>query len=285
MTKRIPAALLAALLLAACAAAAEEEIYPYCDFELNAYGGTMIFTYADGSREESEAWGFGADITREGMTYGDMLNGFDIVGVEILEEGDTFEGWLAFDYAITSVDEFGWEEYGYIRRSEAPVTTEELLTAPAQDGYTVFAAKWAGIPAGEYFAQEEEYETIHIPSVTLYAGEGLFLMQGEEEKYESALNVATIEPDQNVHEALQLDKLISVSCEGREFAGWTVYDVAWMETIEGMPDTDGQPCFEVFDGWYCVLWDYSVIGEGMTTEEVGELVCSEGDLLIWANWK
>lgn len=287
MIKRILAALLAAILLTACTCWAEEEIYPWCDFELDAYGGTMILTYTDGTREETDAWGFGSDITEDGMTIGDLLNHFEVADVEILSDTDAFEGWLVFDYAVTGVDEFGWEEYDHILRSEVPITTEELMAAPAQEGYTIFTAKWAGIPAGEYYAQaaEEDYETIHMPSATLYAGEGVFLMDGEEEDYESALNVATIEPGQTVHEALELDKLLDVRCEGREFAGWTVYDVAWMETIEGMPEEEGLPCFEVFDGWYCVLWDYSVIGENMSTGEMGELICGEGDLLIWANWK
>ena len=104
MIKRIPAAVLAAILLMACTSWAEEEIYPWCDFELDAYGGTMILTYTDGTREETDAWGFGSDITEDGMTIGDLLNHFEVADVEILSDTDAFEGWLVFDYAVTGVD-------------------------------------------------------------------------------------------------------------------------------------------------------------------------------------
>lgn len=287
MARRILAALMAAILLLLCVCRAEEEeIYPTCEFDLDAYGGMLNVAYGDGSADETGGWGFSTDLTEEGMTIGDILKDFDIASIEVVNEGEVFEGWLVFDVEVTE-DEDGFSEYSYSLKSEAPVTTEELLALPAQEGYTAYAAKWESMSAGEYYQYEDSgyEETIRIPSVTLYSGEGVLLMDGEEEDYESGLNVASVEPGQTVGEALELDRLLSVSCDGAEFAGWTVYDVAWMETIEGMPEDESLPHFEVFNGWYCVLYDYIVIGEGMSTEEIGELVCGEGDLLIWAGWK
>lgn len=288
MNKRILAALLAAILMLACGCWAEEEIeYPWCDFELDAFGGMMNIRYADGTAEETGGWSFSTEINRDGMTLGDVLAGFDIAGIEIIAEDDVFEGWLAFRTEEIIDEEGDFCGYDYILTNDAPITTEELMARPAEEGYSAFAAKWASIPAEEYYAQdmEDDYEMIYMPSVTLYANGGMFLHDGEEEDYEYDISASTVEPGQSVAEVVELDKIISITREGYEFDGWTVYDVAWMETVEGMPETDGQPCFEVFTNWYCVLWDYSVIGENMSTDEIRNLECGDGDLFIMANWK
>lgn len=286
MTKRILAALMAAILLLSCACwAEEEEIYPACDFDLDAYGGTLNVVYSDGSIEETGGWGFSTDITEEGMTIGSMLNNFDIAEVEILGEDDVFEGWLVFDVEETE-DEDGFSVYSYLLRGEEPITTEELLALPAQEGYVIFAAKWESIPAEEYFQDsEEDYEEIYFQSITLAANQGGILMHSEDEDFEIGMDVGTCEPGQRVDEVLELDRILAVTREGYEFAGWTVYSVGWMESLEEAPEDEDAIFYELYEDWYCVLGDAELIGEGMSTEEMGALVCGETDLFIAAGWK
>lgn len=287
MKKLLLVVLAAALLLAAFAACCAEEEYPMCEFDLDAYGqngGMLQVTYADGSTEETSAWGFGAERTDEDMTIGDMLSAFDIAALDAVCEGDVFEGWLTFKLEITT-DEDGFDTHSHVLVNDVPCTTEELLATPAPDYYAVYAAKWESIPIESYFQYEEEEIVISMASATLYANGGGMLMHSEAGDYESGMNVATTEPGQTLGEVLELDLLLSISREGYEFAGWTIYDVAVMETGEGMPEEEGLPCFEVFDGWYTVLRDYTVIGEGVDTAALHDIVCGNTDLFVVANWK
>ena len=286
MMKRILAALIAMLMLAGCAFG-EEEIYPECEFEIDAYGGALNLTYSDGSTEETGGWGIYAEITKEGMTIGDVLADLDVSGIEASLEGEVFEGWLVFDVSTTT-DEYGFDENSYTLASDAPISTEELLALPAPEEHAMYAAKWAGIPAEEYFSYEEEYmevETIHMASATLFANGGSFLAHGEEEDYEYALSVASIEPGQLLGEALELENLLRISCEGRDFSGWTIYEVGSMEITEERTEEDGLPCFELGEDWYCTLHDASIISEDMDTLALGEFVCGESDLFVIATWE
>jgi len=137
----------------------------------------------------------------------------------------------------------------------------------------------------ETFADEEEEAFIVMPSVTLYANGGAMLMHSEEEDYESGLSVATAEAGQPLGEVLELDNLLSVTREGYTFDGWMVYEVPFMETVEGQPEDVEWPCFEVFDGWYTVLHDAEVLQEGVDTTELKDMVFGEKDLFIAAQWK
>lgn len=284
--KRMVTALLAALLLALSFACSAEETYPVCEFDLDAYGengGMLYFTYADGTIEETGGWGFGVELDGSETTIGALLAKYDVTNVEAACEGDVFEGWIAFDISIRT-DEFGFDEYIYTPASDVILTTEELMASPLPESYTIYAAKWASIPVENYYQPIEE-EVFYMTAATLYANEGAMLMHSEEEDYESSMNVATVEPGQLVYDALEMENLLSITREGYEFAGWTVYDVAEMETVEGEIDAGGLPCFEVYDGWYTVLRDYTVLSENMSTEEVGQLVCGETDFFIVAQWK
>lgn len=285
MKKFIVLAVMFALMLASLAfCIAEEEEIMY-EFDLDAYslaGGVLNCTYADGTVEETGSW----CICTENATIGELLESWEIVSIEAVNENDdTFEGWIEFEIIITE-DEDGFSEYSYIPVNTVPFTTEELMAKPMPEYYAVYAAKWAGVPAEEYYVEEESEEvSIYMPAVTLYADGGTFLMHGEEEDYEGSLNVATMEPGQIVGEVMELDSILSVTCEGKEFAGWTVYEAGALENIEGLPEDEDALYFEVFEGWACVLLDYTVIGESMTTEEIGALVCGEKDLFIVANWE
>lgn len=283
--KKLIATILAAVLLLACACWAEEEIYPTGEFDIDAYNGILQITYADGGIEETGGWGFSVDITEKGMTIGDVLAGFDIASLDVVGADDVFEGWLAFSID-TIIDEFGFEEYVYVLANDAPISTEELLAAPVSENRMMYAAKWESMAAEEYFqVEEEEEETIYMAAATMFANGGSFLMHSEDEDYETSLNVATFEPGQLLGDALELDSLLGVSREGYNFSGWTVYKVGWMEITEEMTGTDGAPCFELGEDWYCTLHESSVIGQDMDTLAIGELVCGESDLFICATWE
>ena len=83
---------------------------------------------------------------------------------------------------------------------------------------------------------------------------------------------------------MELDSILSITKEGAAFAGWRVYDVSNMETIEGPVDAGDAPCFEVWDNWYTILWDYTILHEGISTEELKQVVCGETDLFACALW-
>ena len=290
MKKILFALLLAAVLLTGFALAEEEEYFTV-DFELDGYsmaGGMLTFTYADGSTEERGSWGFSADIPLGSTkTLGEILAIFDITGVEAVNADDTFEGFMPFEVVVTT-DEDGWDTWTYVRAGDALYTAEELLALPAPETYTVYAAKWAGAAEEEYFAMTGEEEYIVIPSVTLYAGEGALIYQSEDgEIYDASLSVSSIEPGQLVRDALSLDTLVDLRCEGKTFAGWTVYEVGSMDTFESetAPIVEDALCFEVFTGWYTVVSDYALLSEGLSTEEMGQLTLGETDWLIIAKWQ
>lgn len=276
-------ALVMALVLA-CAAGLAQEGYPECQFDLESYGGTLKMIYTDGTVDETGGWGIGTEITEERRTVGDAIAMLDVAALEVSHEEDSFEGWLMFEVS-TTVDEYGWDENEYVLLSSEPLSTEELMAQPLSEKRIMYAAKWAGIPAEEYFHSEAEEAYIVMPSATLFANGGEMLMDGEDEDYTSTLNVATVEEGQLLGEALELDKLLSVTWEGYAFDGWKVYEVGSMETREGQPEEAQQPCFEGFDGWYTVLHDVSVLHESISTEELSDMVFGGTDLFIMANWK
>jgi len=277
------------LLTASIAVCRAEETAPMYEFDLDAYwmaGGMLRVTYEDGMEEETGCYSLCMDQTGAETTVGDILSDCGIAAVEPVCEGDVFEGWMIFELSITE-DEDGFSDYTYISVSDELYTTEELMALPAADYYAVYAAKWESIPAEDYFAEDAGEEiVIRIPAATLYANEGVMLLHGEEENYESSMHVAAMDAGQTLEDVLELNQLLSITRDGYTFAGWMVYEVAEMENMEGIPeDAEELPCFEVYDGWYCVLRDYRVISECMDTDELKTLVCGEQDLFICAIWE
>ena len=114
------------------------------------------------------------------------------------------------------------------------------------DHNVMYVAKWAGIPAEEYYAPYEE-EMVALPSITLMCGEGSMLISGEEEQYEANWSVAMIEPGQAFGEVLEMDTREILAPEGKVFAGWTVLDYATaaMEISETPVEKEGVLCFEL----------------------------------------
>lgn len=286
MKKCILSVLAVILLLTVSLFAAAEEEIPTAEFELDAYcenGSMLKIFYGDGTEEETGCWSFCIDLENGQATIGDVLADHDISGIEPVCEGDEFEGWLTFE-VTTITDEYDFDEYIYTLVSDTAITTEELMALPLPETYCVYAAKWASIPAEEYYQYSEETEYIVIPSATLYSDDGMFTFQGEDETYESTLSVATLEPGLTLGEILELDSIVSITKDGAEFAGWMVYEVAEMETIDGEIDAGGEPCFEIREDWFTVLHGATVIHECISTEELKQIPCGELDFFIVALW-
>ena len=284
MKKLLIALVLCLLLPPLCLA---EEEAPICNFDFDAYymvDAMLQLTYADGSVVETGGWGISCEWT-EGKTIGDVVAGYDVTGVEALYAEDTFEGWLAFD-VTTTVDEDGWEEYVYTLATGELLTTEEVMALPLPESYTMYVAKWAGIPAEEYFPAEESGEefVVYMPSATLLANRGGILIDSEDEDYEIDMNVGTAEPGQTLGEVLELHRVLAVTKEGYTFAGWNVYEVVEVETLDAAPE-EGATYFEPYDDWFLVFREYTLLGEKLSTEEVSAMTFGENDVYVVAMWE
>ena len=280
MKKRIFAVVMAICLLFAAVCLAEEN---QVDVSFESYmeaGGVLHITWTD---DAYETGGLGLSGT-PGQTIGEMLQSNGVVSMEPMLEGDVFEGWMEVEL-ITTVDEDGWDWTEYSLIPDPCYTTEELLALTVPDHNAMYVAKWAGIPAGEYFAPYEE-EAIELPSITLICGEGNMLITGEEEQYEANWSVATIEPGQPFGEVLALDTRELIAPEGKVFAGWTVLDYATaaMEISETHVDAENVLCFELFEDYHMVLHDYYPCAEMLTTEELAEYTCEGLDHVVVAVW-
>ena len=281
MKKNLLALLIALCLLFAAACLAEEENQVDVTFEgYMEAGGRLHVTRTD---EADELDGLGL-IGTVGQTIGEMLQHNDILSVEPVLEGDVFEGWMEVAVTVT-IDEFGFEENKYSLVPDQCYTTEELMALTVPEHNVTYIAKWAGIPAEEYFAPHEE-ETIVVPSITLLSGEGTLLFSGEEEQYEANWSVATVEPGQTFGEVLELDTMDVAAPEGKLFVGWTVYEynVETMETSETCVEEEGVLCFELFEDYHMVLREYTVCHELLSTEELSAVVCEASDHAVVATW-
>ena len=243
-------------------------------------GGVLYITWTD---DAYETGGFGMGGT-PGQTIGQALQNSDVLSIEPMLEGDVFEGWMEVE-PITTVDEDGWDWTEYSLIPETVYTTEELLNIVVPDHNVMYVAKWAGIPAEEYYAPYSE-ETVALPSITLICGEGNMLVTGEEEQYEANWSVATVEPGQAFGEALELDTREIIAPDGKMFAGWTVLDyaAAAMEISETPVEKEGVLCFELFEDYHVVLHDYYACAEMLTTEELAEYACEGLDHMVVAVW-
>ncbi len=268
MKKKLLVLLTALCLIFSAVCLAEEESQVDVSFEgyLNA-GGKLRVTWAD---ENDEIDGLGL-IGTVGQTFGEMLQNNGILSVEPVLEGDTFEGWMEVAETV-SVDEFGFEDTVYSLVPDQCYTTEELMALTVPEHNVTYVAKWAGIPAEEYFTPYAE-ETIVMPSITLLSGEGNW-------------SVATVEPGQTFGEVLELDAMDVVAPEGKIFVGWMVYEynVEAMETSETCVEEDGVLCFELFEDYHMVLREYTVCHELLSTEALSAIVCEASDHVVVATW-
>lgn len=281
MKQRIFAVITILCMLFAASCLAEEENQVDVSFEsYMEAGGVLYVTWTD---DAYETGGLGIGGT-PGQTIGEALKNNDVISMEPMLEGDVFEGWMEVEL-ITTVDEDGWDWTEYSLIPEPVYTTEELMDLVVPDHNVMYVAKWAGIPAEEYYAPYEE-EMIVLPSITLLCGEGNMIVTGEEEQYEANWSVATIEPGQAFGEVLELDTRELIAPEGKVFAGWTVLDYATaaMEISETPVEKEGVLCFELFEDYYMVLHDYYACADMLTTEELAEYACESSDHAVVAVW-
>ena len=259
--------------------AEEEENQVDVNFESYFEAGGVL--YVKWTEESDELGGLGL-IGNVGQTIGEMLANNGILSIEPKLEGDVFEGWMIVQEAIT-IDEYGWEESTYSLMHNLCYTTDELLALPVPEQNVTFMAKWASIPAEEYFAPCES-EMIFVPSITMLSGEGTMVFSSEEEQYEASFSVATVEPGQTFGEVLDLNRLVSLTAEGKVFAGWMVYeyDVETMETTEEAVKEDDVLSFELFEGYHMVLRDYTICAEMISTDALAELACEGLDHVVVA---
>lgn len=281
MKRKILSVLMILCLLFAAACLAEEE--NQVDVTIDGYmeaGGVLYVTWTD---DAYETGGLGMGGT-PGQTIGEALHNSDVLSVEPMLEGEAFEGWMEVEL-ITTVDEDGWDWTEYSLIPEPVYTTEELMNLVVPDHNVMYVAKWAGIPAEEYYAPYEE-EAIALPSITLMCGEGSMLVTGEEGQYEANWSVATVEPGQAFGEVLELDTRELAAPEGKVFAGWTVLDYATaaMEISETPVNKEGVLCFELFEDYHVILHDYYACAEMLTTEELAEYACEGPDHMVLAVW-
>ena len=281
MKKNLFALLTVFCLLFTVACLAEEEVQ--VDVTLEGYSEAGGMLYVTWTEEAYETGGLGM-IAEPGQTIGEMLQNNGVLSVEPVLDGDTFEGWMEVAVTVT-IDEFGFEENEYSLIQDQCYTTEELLALAVPDHNVTYVAKWAGIPAGEYFAPYEE-ETIVMPSITLLSGEGSMLVNAEEEQYEANWSVAPIEPGQTFGEVLELKAMDVVAPEGKMFAGWTVYEynVESMETSESHVEEEGVLCFELFEDYHMILREYAACAELLSTEELAEYACAASDHVAVVVW-
>ena len=281
MKQRIFAVITILCMLFAASCLAEEANQVDVSFEsYMEAGGVLYVTWTD---DAYETGGLGIDGT-PGQTIGEALKNNDVISMEPMLEGDVFEGWMEVEL-ITTVDEDGWDWTEYSLIPEPVYTTEELMDLVVPDHNVMYVAKWAGIPAEEYYAPYEE-EMIVLPSITLLCGEGNMIVTGEEEQYEANWSVATIEPGQAFGEVLELDTRELIAPEGKVFAGWTVLDYATaaMEISETPVEKEGVLCFELFEDYCMVLHDYYACADMLTTEELAEYACESSDHAVVAVW-
>lgn len=268
MKKNLLALLTALCLIFAAACLAEEEVQVDVSFEgYSNASGKLYVTWTD---KADELDGLGL-IGTVGQTIGEMLQNNGVLSVEPVLEGDVFEGWMEVAVTVT-IDEFGFEENEYSLIPDQCYTTEELMALTVPEHNVTYVAKWAGIPAEEYFAPYEE-ETIVMPSITLLSGEGNW-------------SVATVEPGQTFGEVLELKAMDVVAPEGKMFAGWTVYEynVESMETSESHVEEEGVLCFELFEDYHMILREYAACAELLSTEELAEYACAASDHVAVVVW-
>lgn len=280
-------ALVLCLLMTACVCHADDENLILVEFDFEAgseFGGVLTVSFADGSTEETGGYGFGWEGEAGSVsTVGDVLSMLEIASIEPALEGDEFEGWMVYE-VVSVEDEDGFETSTYVKAEDALYSTEELFALPVPDFYAVYTAKWASVSEEEYFSAIEE-ETITLPSITMLSGDGVMLMHSKEEDYECTMHIVTVEEGQTFGEALALEDLLSVTLDGKEFTGWTVYDVHAMESTDAPVEQEGVMCIELFEGWYVVLKEYNVCAELVTTQELAEMVCSVNDHVVIANFQ
>ncbi len=262
---------------------AEPELFMTLDANGMA-GGVLSVTQAGEEGIESVAWDFSII---EGETVGSILEEQEITAVDVILEGDNFEGWIEYKVNIVT-DADGFDTYVYEKVSgDTYYTTEELMDMPAPDYNVLYVAKWENVSLDEYYMTYEMVDDGLDLYLTMYANGGT-IWNGGDDGYESTLGVYSIESDMTLGVMMGDEyPITSVEMDGYSFAGWTVYTGETVEwTDEEATDLDETAiCLDFGDYGYAVIYDYDVYGEYVSTEELYEIVCEGTDYVVIAAWE
>lgn len=118
--------------------------------------------------------------------------------------------------------------------------------------------------------------------VTLYANGGVFLINGEE----SELSASTMDEGTTFAAGIG-GEVDSIEKKGAEFVGWTLYAVSEGEWVqkEVTDLANGQFCAPCGDYGYYLMYDYEVISEDMSTDELMAYKCDDRNYYAIVNWK
>lgn len=118
--------------------------------------------------------------------------------------------------------------------------------------------------------------------VTLYANGGVFLINGEE----SELSVSTMDKGTTFAAGIG-SSFDSIEKKGAEFAGWTLYAVSEGEWIqkEVTDPAEGQFCAPCGDYGYYLMYDYEVISEEISTDDLMAYTCDDRNYYAIVNWE
>lgn len=260
------------------------------DVCLDAYevaGGLLSVTETGGVSE----YGSIGLLAAQGETIGDALTFSGYSAIEPVLEGDVFEGWMEYT-AVTSVDEDGFENCAYEIVSEELYTTEQLLEMTVPDHAVNYVAKWAGIPAEDYFTADAWDDGFSSGSFSFSANGGsMSFHESDGTIYDSAFYTYWLEDGQALNDIMGTEygaALISVEKEGSEFAGWTLYEADsafWnSESVEDEGITSFLYDTEHEDTRYLLLKNAAVIREAASTEELCGLSIEGKSYYAEANW-
>lgn len=257
----------------------------YVNFNVHTTGGVKITSDdGEGGKLVDETMGYGFS-SFTGKTIKESMKEFGILDIEIVEEDDTFEGWMEYRDVMT-MDPDGFEYCSsYEKVSDNLYTTEDVLSM-VLDAHTTFIAKWESISDEEYYLSYEYIDDGLDLSVTVY-GNGGHMNYESSYSYESDLSVATIESGLPLEAFLgDSAKLKSVEREGYTFNGWCVYasdDLTYVNTMDEALNA-GSFCVSLEQYGYAAMDEWVVVNEFATTEELYDIVCDGKSYLVLANW-
>lgn len=285
------------------AAASEEETENADDFVernidvcLNSYdekGGMFSITEDDGNGG-TNVYDFGLVglLAAEGETIESAMNACGYSAIEPASDDFTFEGW--FEYVeTTTIDEDGFESSNSELVTDVMYTTEELLALTVPDHPVYYIAKWAEIPAEEYFHSEvwENTESSGAFAFSSNGGEMTFFAYDEE--FTSNTYTYWMDGGQALNDIMGTEygaALIDIKMDGAEFTGWTLYEGDSAFWNDEPTEEDGITSFlfdpEDEDVQYLLLRNAEVIRELSSTEELCGISIEDGKCYFAeANWE
>lgn len=269
----------------------EQEVY----LSIDGYGKTLLLEGKDLEGNEFQEETLSIDMAGEqGATLREIMDANAYTSITPVEPGEVFEGWMEYKVTVTT-DEDGFDTYAYERVSDRLYSMEELLEKTISEDNMMYVAKWQSIPEEEYFAEEDAMWTADSRGLTLEADGGIMKFKSADgQEYESgsftywmddgsAFQFVLSGQDENYAELLSVEK------DGATFAGWTVYEADSVTWSKEASTEDGVMSFpssiEDEDFAYILLEQGTECKTGVTTEELGEMVCDGKDYLAVATWK